>query len=264
MQKSPPQRRTSSLITYDTIMEDQLRRDGETIKTFIKMNSAKTLHKSSEAESAKICAVKVDDRVLKLINPDQYDRQKEKEYKYDKIFDEDVTHEEIYESISESVLDAIKGYNVSVICQGCQMSGKTHIMMGFAQRTISDIFTIVKKHQLTEEDTHFHVEMSYVQLYNDAFKNLLSKVNASPTKKSHTDHDDDNDSTSASRRKSSALSHTHIDTGGIGGIGGMMGHIDDDDISLCGSQHSGGDSKSKNTINDKKQDKIGTCTCKCI
>ena len=44
---------------------------------------------------------------------------------------------------------------------------------GVIPRAITEIFNLIKQTQQTDADVHFLVRMSYVELYNNNFRNLL-------------------------------------------------------------------------------------------
>ena len=64
---------------------------------------------------------------------------------------------------------------------GAVQSGKTHALFcpkdpenGIVHMALADIFTVVDRNHNTNESTHFHIEMSYMELFNNTFANLLA------------------------------------------------------------------------------------------
>ena len=103
----------------------------------------------------------------------------DKIFAFDRIFAEDATQEKLYESVSEHVQATVKGYNTTIFAYGSTGSGKSHTMTGNSSapgiipRAISEIFSIIQTTAAQEPDVFFYVRLSYVELYNNSFRNLL-------------------------------------------------------------------------------------------
>ena len=85
----------------------------------------------------------------------------------------------MYHSVLPLVQSAVRGYNATVFAYGNTGSGKTHTMMGspampgITPRAVRDIFSMIQTTAARNSDTIFLVRMSYVELYNNTFRNLL-------------------------------------------------------------------------------------------
>eukprot|EP01035_Chromulina_nebulosa_P018771 gene18771-24538_t len=132
------------------------------------------------------CVLPVNDQTIRLIAPDGSNSSRksvsaidDKVYTFDKIFPEDSTQEDIYKSVSPLVKATVRGYNTTIFAYGCTGSGKSFTMTGnstnpgIIPRAISEIFSIIEETAAQESDVFFYVRMSYVELYNNNFRNLL-------------------------------------------------------------------------------------------
>ena len=130
--------------------------------------------------------VHIDDKTIRLVAPEnsQGNRKSvaavdDKIYTFDKIFPEESTQEDIYGSVSSLVKATVRGYNTTIFAYGCTGSGKSFTMTGngsapgIIPRAISEIFSIIEETAATESDVFFYVRISYVELYNNHFRNLL-------------------------------------------------------------------------------------------
>lgn len=136
------------------------------------------------------CCSIVDSQTLKVTPPDGvYGARKsvsavdDKIYTFDKIFPEDSNQEDIYKGVAEHVLATVRGYNTTVFAYGTTGSGKSYTMTGnktapgIIPRAISDLFRHIENAASQEQDVFFYVRLSYVELYNNNFRNLLENVN---------------------------------------------------------------------------------------
>ena len=133
------------------------------------------------------CVISVDDKTIRLTQPDGTHSSRkisvaavdDKIFSYDKIFAEEKSQEDIYLHVSPHVRATVRGYNTTVFAYGSTGSGKTFTMTGnsaapgIIPRAISEIFSIIEKTTEQEKDVFFYVRISYVELYNNTFRNLL-------------------------------------------------------------------------------------------
>ena len=102
-----------------------------------------------------------------------------KTFTLDAVFDGG-TQEELFEEARPLVCDAIDGYNATIFAFGCTGSGKTHTMSGPRSapgnmpRAVSLIFSEVQRRAQLDESAAFLVRVSFVELYNNSFRDLLS------------------------------------------------------------------------------------------
>lgn len=125
------------------------------------------------------CIITPDDRTVRVLKSGAAAREGDKEYTFDKVFPEDSSQEEVCINIHDHVLEAVNGYNVTVLCHGASKSGKSYTMTGtkdcrgIIPHAVKSVFTQIDKIKLQEPDLYFYVELGYVELYNNMFRDLL-------------------------------------------------------------------------------------------
>ena len=132
------------------------------------------------------CACLVDETTIRIIPPDgalgtrkSVSAIDDKIFTFDKVFAEESSQEEVYQSISAHVKATVRGYNTTIFAYGSTGSGKSYTMTGnstapgIIPRAISEIFSIIEATAAQESDVFFYVRLSYVELYNNNFRNLL-------------------------------------------------------------------------------------------
>ena len=132
------------------------------------------------------CALLVDDKTVRISPPDGVSASRkgavavdDKVFTFDKVFPEEATQEDIYQSVSAHVKATVRGYNTTIFAYGSTGSGKSYTMTGTSSapgiipRAISEIFSIIETTAAQESDVFFYVRLSYVELYNNKFRNLL-------------------------------------------------------------------------------------------
>ena len=138
------------------------------------------------------CIVVQDGRQVNVNDPDdkmggidylRMDKTKDKAYAFDHAFDHSVSQQTVFEGTAQKVIpDVLRGANACVFAYGATGSGKTYTMMGSADNpgvvllTVDAIFDAIRgmaeEHQAT-------VIMQYVEIYNEAIKDLLVPANNS-------------------------------------------------------------------------------------
>jgi hypothetical protein len=105
---------------------------------------------------------------------------REKKFTMDYIFDQESSQENIYEVVYPYVVAAVEGYNSTIMAYGPQSGGKTFTMtgsldhIGIIPRVIDTIFDeVAALKDSTDGQNIVSVELSYVEIYNNGFKNLL-------------------------------------------------------------------------------------------
>ena len=148
--------------------------------------------------SSNNCCQIIDTQSIRVMPPDGvYGSRKavsavdDKVYSFDKIFPDTCSQEDIYRSVSEHVHAAVKGYNTTIFAYGTTGSGKSYTMTGnnaapgIIPRAISDLFRSIENAAAEGGDVFFYVRLSYVELYNNNFRNLLENVNKDKAATSH-------------------------------------------------------------------------------
>jgi hypothetical protein len=111
-------------------------------------------------------------------------KTKEKLCVFNKIFPEPTTQEEIYDSVSPLVLDSVNGYHTCVFAHGAVLSGKSHTIIGdiddigIRPRAIHELFQRVELIQKQDPLIFYHIELSFVEVYNNKVRNLLKNTAA--------------------------------------------------------------------------------------
>uniref|UniRef100_A0A1I8PS73 Kinesin motor domain-containing protein n=1 Tax=Stomoxys calcitrans TaxID=35570 RepID=A0A1I8PS73_STOCA len=137
------------------------------------------------------------ERCVEVISPssllfDDGGRGKARKYSYDYVFKESDTQEMVYKATTAPLVnDVLKGYNAAVFAYGATGSGKTHTMLGPSRkkgsppsdrdgpgsesglmvRAIEEIFKHV---EMSEEPNSCKVSISYLEIYNELIRDLLS------------------------------------------------------------------------------------------
>ena len=140
---------------------------------------------SSQTAKSK-CVHQVDEKTIRITPPDgsagtrkTVSAVDDKSFSFDKVFRDTTTQEDVYQSVSSLVKATVRGYNTTIFAYGSTGSGKSHTMTGSSSapgiipRAISEIFSIIESTAAQESDVYFYVRLSYVELYNNNFRNLL-------------------------------------------------------------------------------------------
>jgi predicted nucleic acid-binding Zn-ribbon protein len=123
-----------------------------------------------------------------------------KEFRYDRVFGPEATQEAMFDEVESQVASVVDGFNTTVFVYGQTGAGKTFTMMGddtastssssssttsskskaaaspdrgIAQRAIERVFAAIDE----RPNSLFVVRVSYVELYNDNFRDLLDPDN---------------------------------------------------------------------------------------
>jgi Kinesin motor domain len=151
-------------------------------------SSSSPRNSSNFSESIAIsgCAHLIDDKTVRISLPDATSSSRkgapspdDKTFSFDKVFPEQASQEDIYQSVSTHVKATVRGYNTTIFAYGSTGSGKSFTMTGTSSapgiipRAISEIFSIIEATAAQESDVFFYVRLSYVELYNNKFRNLL-------------------------------------------------------------------------------------------
>ena len=106
---------------------------------------------------------------------------KEASFKFDFAFDEKTNQAEVYRCTTASLVkQVINGFNATVFAYGATGTGKTYTMVGGGDnfgvmiRAISDLFKIINN----EKEKKYIIKISYVEVYNEIIKDLLSDQNS--------------------------------------------------------------------------------------
>ena len=136
---------------------------------------------SKETEAGHVQVVKINSKGGEIY-VSRADGQEAKQFTFDNSFDVNESQENIYnETASPIIANVLEGYNGTIFAYGQTGTGKTHTMMGVPDshdlkgimpRSFEDIFECIKA---DSDQTQFLVRASYLEIYNEEIRDLLSK-----------------------------------------------------------------------------------------
>lgn len=152
----------------------------ENVRVYIRV---RPLHKKEKSQNIKnVVHMDCNENLLTLIKP-YTTNEKPKTFKFDHIFPESTTQMEIYRRVALPVVDKVlNGYNGTIFAYGQTGTGKTYTMSGHQKsddikgiipNTFSHIFSQIAR----SNDKTFVVTVTYVEIYNEDIRDLLSKNN---------------------------------------------------------------------------------------
>lgn len=110
-------------------------------------------------------------------------------FSFDKVFPPSAGQDKVFEEVSSFVQSAIDGYNVCLFSYGQTGSGKTHTMQGSGKAAMRGIIPrsvelILKQADfLQSQNWTFTIHASFLEIYNENFKDLLlEKISKGSTK----------------------------------------------------------------------------------
>ena len=100
-------------------------------------------------------------------------------YSFDQVFDQFATQNQVYEKSAKQLLPhVLNGYNGSVFAYGATGAGKTHTMIGNCTSgpgvmvlALRDLYSRI---ETLKTDNIFRVSISYLEVYNEQIRDLLS------------------------------------------------------------------------------------------
>lgn len=103
---------------------------------------------------------------------------KDLKFVFDHVFGENSTQVDIFENTTKGVIEGVmNGFNCTVFAYGATGAGKTHTMLGSQNnpgvmyRTMKELF---KRMDEAKEEKEFTVAFSYLEVYNEQIRDLLS------------------------------------------------------------------------------------------
>jgi hypothetical protein len=106
-------------------------------------------------------------------------REGDKIYTFDRVFPEYSSQEEVCDNVHDHLMDVVNGFNTTVICYGASKSGKSYTMTGtkdargIIPNLVKSVFSQLEQIRSQEREVYFYAELGYVELYNNAFRDLL-------------------------------------------------------------------------------------------
>lgn len=111
-------------------------------------------------------------------------RNKDVRYAFDRVFDSTASQTDVFEETCKPLLDGIlNGYNASVFAYGATGCGKTHTISGTPQDpgliflTMKELYNRI---QDARDESEVHVRLSYLEIYNETIRDLLSSEPTPP------------------------------------------------------------------------------------
>lgn len=155
----------------------------ENVRVYIRV---RPLNKKEKTQNVRnVVHIDSKENVLALIKPGRpFEKiEKPKSFKFDHIFPESTSQMEIYRRVALPVVDKVlNGYNGTIFAYGQTGTGKTYTMSGHQKNddlkgiipnTFSHIFSQIAR----SNDKTFVVTVTYVEIYNEDIRDLLSKNN---------------------------------------------------------------------------------------
>lgn len=128
-------------------------------------------------------------------------------FEFDRVFDPRIRNEEVFGEIAQLVQSALDGYNVCIFCYGQTGSGKTFTMSsadGMIPRATHMIYETITK--LEEKSWRYTMEGSFVEVYNEELRDLLTPAkDVDGKKKIEIRHDESRKQTTVTNVKTVRL-----------------------------------------------------------
>jgi kinesin family protein C2/C3 len=103
---------------------------------------------------------------------------KDKQFRYDCVFEPSASQEEIFEETKPVVTSVLDGYNVCIFAYGQTGSGKTYTMEGepphlpgVNYRALAELFRVIRGPRA--RDYRYKISVSVLEIYNDTIRDLL-------------------------------------------------------------------------------------------
>lgn len=111
-------------------------------------------------------------------------RTKDIRYAFDRVFNDQCGQREVFEGTTRPLLDGVlQGYNASVFAYGATGCGKTHTISGTVEHpgviflTMKDLYERIAD---SKDDSEVLVRLSYLEIYNETIRDLLSETPTPP------------------------------------------------------------------------------------
>ncbi|XP_044759551.1 protein claret segregational [Coccinella septempunctata] len=109
------------------------------------------------------------------------------EFKFDRVFDQNATQEDLFQELSQLIQSAMDGYHVCVFAYGQTGSGKTYTMqgeqhpkesLGMIPRSVELIFN--RKMEMEKKGWSFKIDASFLEIYNENIRDLMKIKDEKP------------------------------------------------------------------------------------
>ncbi|CAM9449629.1 unnamed protein product, partial [Ectocarpus sp. 13 AM-2016] len=108
--------------------------------------------------------------------------QQAHDFSFDRVFGPDSTQDDVFEMVKPLVHSTVDGFTTTVFAYGSTGSGKTHTISGTDEdpgvlpRAVRLLFERLESDMAAGSDKAFMVFLTYVEIYNNVFHNLLEGV----------------------------------------------------------------------------------------
>lgn len=116
-------------------------------------------------------------RFSRSVVPNMGKKVKDQTFGFDRVFDDNTTQGDVYESTTRCLLDSVlDGYNATVFAYGATGCGKTHTITGTPQQpgiiflTMQELFEKIADRS---DEKVTEVSLSYLEIYNETIRDLL-------------------------------------------------------------------------------------------
>eukprot|EP00281_Chroomonas_sp_CCMP1168_P031002 CAMPEP_0206254094 /NCGR_PEP_ID=MMETSP0047_2-20121206/23511_1 /ASSEMBLY_ACC=CAM_ASM_000192 /TAXON_ID=195065 /ORGANISM="Chroomonas mesostigmatica_cf, Strain CCMP1168" /LENGTH=383 /DNA_ID=CAMNT_0053680365 /DNA_START=30 /DNA_END=1177 /DNA_ORIENTATION=+ len=157
----------------------QAKKDPECVKVVVRCRPMSR----KETEDNRKRIVEMDGKTGEVFvkNPEGDAREPPKQFAFDQVYDWNTLQDFCFQTTAEPIVNSVlQGYNGTVFAYGQTGTGKTHTMegqwdppemRGIIPRTFCHIFEAIE----TTHEQNFLVRASYLEIYNEEVRDLLSK-----------------------------------------------------------------------------------------
>lgn len=163
----------------------------ESVKVMVRV---RPMNSSEVSKNCKPC-VEVDASSLQVVLTKPQESDSQKIFTFDHVFAPDCEQQKIYEETAFSLVESVvEGYNGTIFAYGQTGCGKTFTMMGkpdderlkgVIPRTFAQILKIIEFSQ----HKNFLVRCSFIEIYNEEIRDLLSDSKTKCDLKENVDHE---------------------------------------------------------------------------
>ncbi|RLN95997.1 hypothetical protein BBJ28_00019506 [Nothophytophthora sp. Chile5] len=113
-------------------------------------------------------------------------------FKFDKIYDQFASQENVFQDVADFIQSAMDGYNVCIFAYGQTSSGKTHTMQGSGKAqmrgiTLRAIDLIIDCcNELTSMGWQFSLDVTFYEIYKETIRDLLASYNGNDEPRKHS------------------------------------------------------------------------------
>ncbi|CAM9545792.1 unnamed protein product, partial [Hapterophycus canaliculatus] len=118
--------------------------------------------------------------------------QQAHDFSFDRVFGPEASQEDVFDTVKPLVHATVDGFTTTVFAYGSTGSGKTHTISGTDEdpgvlpRAVRLLFERLESDMVAGSDKAFMVFLTYVEIYNNVFHNLLEGVAEGPAGKRKT------------------------------------------------------------------------------